>query len=251
MEEIRGVESDGDIKGIRVEDSTWPHVERRIANGAIAVLPIGAASKEHGRHLPMNADYRQAQWISERVMRRYESVVWPVLNYGYYPVFVDYPGSISLSEGTFIAVVSEILEGIAAAGVIRVVLLNTGISTIAPLVKAINSRPSPQRYQLINVYSGPKFTAAAERLAEQEWGGHADEIETSIMLAIESAMVDMRQANAAPAQIVRGRFNRSDPAAPNYSPDGVNGDPTLASMEKGEDLLGAMLDDVVSAIENY
>lgn len=48
----------------------------------------------------------------------------------------------------------------------------------------------------------------------------------------------------APAPIERGLFNRHRPDAPNYSPDGVNGDPTLATAEKGEALAAALWRDV-------
>ena len=68
------------------------------------------------------------------------------------------------------------------------------------------------------------------------------------MLAIDEAAVDLALAKAAPVEIVRGRFNRRDPSLPNYSPDGVNGDPSAAKRWKGDRLLAAMIDDVVAAI---
>jgi len=237
------------VKGIRVASSPWPLVEAQLGAGAIAVLPIGAASKEHGRHLPMDTDYRQAEWITDRLIERLPVVAWPTVNYGYYPVFVDYPGSISLEESTFVALLGDILDGIARAGARTIAVLNTGISTIAPLERCIGSRSGRPHCTLINVYAGPAFSAASERLAEQAWGGHADEIETSIMLAIDASSVDMSKARAAPTRIVRGLFNRLDPAAPNYSPDGVNGDPVFATRVKGTQLLDALLADVTFVLE--
>ena len=79
------------MSGIRVETSTWPIIEKLLNSGMVAVLPIGAACKEHGRHLPMNTDQRQVDWIIDGLVRELELVVWPVITYGYYPVFVDYP----------------------------------------------------------------------------------------------------------------------------------------------------------------
>ena len=43
-------------RGLCVATAAWPEVGERLANGALAVLPIGAASKEHGRHLPLATD---------------------------------------------------------------------------------------------------------------------------------------------------------------------------------------------------
>jgi creatinine amidohydrolase len=44
-----------------VEQLSWDAVAQRIERGAAAILPIGAAAKEHGFHLPLNTDRIQAR----------------------------------------------------------------------------------------------------------------------------------------------------------------------------------------------
>lgn len=214
----------------------------------MALLPIGAAAKEHGYHLPLDTDYQQARWIGEQVAAAIDAVVWPVLSYGYYPVFVDYPGSISLGRETFLAVVLEVLQGIARAGARSIAILNTGISTIAPLQEAVRQGPQGCATALVNVYAGEHFNAVSRAVEQQPFGGHADEIETSIMLALAPSTVRFARAVPQPTPILRGMFNRSDPAAANYSPSGANGDPTLATAEKGQRLLEAMRADVLAQL---
>ena len=116
--------------GALLAQLSWPEVERRIAAGAVAVLPIGAACKQHGPHLPMNADLLQAEWLAAALVQRARVLVWPPVAYGYYPAFRDYPGSVSLSAATFEAVVADILADIRRAGAPAALILNTGISTI-------------------------------------------------------------------------------------------------------------------------
>lgn len=231
-----------------VADLAWPEVEARLAAGAVAVLPIGAWSKEHGRHLPLATDGLQAAYYAGAVAAAVDALVWPVVGYGYYPVFTEYPGSVSLSRETFEATVAEILDGIAAAGARRIAVLNTGISTIAPLEGVLATRPARPPIALVNCYAGPRFADAVAAVERQPFGGHADEIETSLMLAIDPGRVRLEHAEPQPTRIVRGRFNRTRSDAPNYSPSGVNGDPTLASAEKGALLLEALIDDVVTAV---
>lgn len=235
-------------RGLLVAEVAWPEVEQAFVAGAMAVLPVGAASKEHGYHLPLNTDFLQAEWLGREVVRRMPAVVWPTLSYGYYPVFVDYPGSITLTRATFVAVVKDILDGMARAGARTIALLNTGISTIEPLHEAIANPPAKVAAAVVNVYAGPRYIRVAEQLQEQAFGGHADELETSIMLALHGERVAMHRAEPAPVHIERGVFNRTDPGAPNYSPTGVNGNPTLATREKGERLIGAMLEDVLDQL---
>src|SRR5260370_6083810 len=89
------------------EHMTWDDVARHIANGAAAILPIGAAAKQHGFHLPLNTDRIQAEFLASRLAMRIDALIWPTLNYGYYPAFVAYAGSSSLSAATFEAIVHE------------------------------------------------------------------------------------------------------------------------------------------------
>jgi creatinine amidohydrolase/Fe(II)-dependent formamide hydrolase-like protein len=230
---------------------SWPEVERRVKAGAVAVLPVGAACKEHGPHLPMNTDFLQAEWLAGALVQRAEVLVWPTVTYGYYPAFTDYPGSVSLTRETFQHMVQEILSEIRRAGVRAVLILNTGISTIEPVKAAVGDMPEAMRIELANVYSGPRCCSVTEALEEQTRGGHADELETSILLAIGREHVALGKAQTwiPPAVAVSGPFSRSDPDNPRFSPSGVWGDPTLASEEKGRRLLAAMVDDLFAAVE--
>lgn len=236
-----------DCRGTAVATATWPDVEAALRSGAAAVLPVGAACKQHGRHLSMNTDYLQAEWLAARLAERARVAVWPVLSYGYYPAFADYPGSCSLSRGTFEDAVAEILDDILRAGARTVLVLNTGLSTIAPLEAAI-ARLNTQAVRLANVYRGPCYRQAAASVETQARGSHADEIETSIMLAIAPESVNMTRAESCTAPMQKGAFNRTRPGQPNYSPGGGYGDPRLATKEKGQLIVQAMLDDLLALL---
>jgi creatinine amidohydrolase len=230
---------------------SWPEVEQRIQAGAVAVLPVGAACKAHGPHLPMNSDLLQADWLAMALVQRADVLVWPAVTYGYYPAFTDYPGSVSLTRATFQQLVQEILGEICRAGARAVLLLNTGISTIEPLQAAADKLTGELRIELANVYAGPRCRSVTKAIEEQPRGGHADELETSILLVIarERVVLDKAQTWIPPDMAASGPFSRSDPDNPRFSPAGVWGDPTLASEDKGRRLLAAMLDDLLAAVE--
>ena len=230
---------------------SWPEVERRVKAGAVIVLPVGAACKEHGPHLPMNTDFLQAEWLAKALVLRAEVLVWPTVSYGYYPTFTDYPGSVSLTCETFQRMVQEILSEIRRAGARAVLILNTGISTIEPLQAAAGDMPESMRIELANVYAGPRCRSVTEAIEEQPRGGHADELETSILLAIghEHVALDKAETWTPLAMAVSGPFSRSEQDNPRFSPSGVWGDPTLASDEKGRRLLAAIVDDLFAAVD--
>jgi creatinine amidohydrolase len=228
-----------------IEHMTWDEVARHIANGAAAILPIGAAAKQHGFHLPLNTDRIQAEFLASRLAMRIDALIWPTLGYGYYPAFVAYAGSSSLSSPTFEAVVHEIAAGIIGFGCRKLLVLNTGISTLAPVERAL-SRLDADKIMHLRMHEGPRYRRAAEQLAEQSHGSHADELETSLMLALAPQLVDVSRAEPSPAlgYEAPGPLTPSDVNSPNYSRSGSYGDPTLATSAKGDILLAALLDDL-------
>jgi len=233
-----------------VAELAWPEVKTYLEQEYLAVLPIGAACKEHGHHLPLNTDYIQAEWLAQQTALFCSSLIWPIVSYGFYPMFVEYPGSCSISEVTFSQSIHDILQSILRAGANRIIILNTGISTVRPLENMLGELNQHRQIILFNVYSGSNFTNAVNEIEQQSIGGHADEIETSIMIAIAPDKVDMTKAKSFDAELVAGPLNPNDPGKPNYSPYGVIGDARLATIEKGEILTKAILADLAELIKN-
>lgn len=228
-----------------IERMRWDEVARRIGDGAVAILPIGSAAKQHGFHLPLNTDRIQAEWLARRIAQKIDALIWPTLTYGHYPAFVEYAGTSSLSISTFEALVREVAGQILGNGCAKLLVLNTGISTLAPVDRAL-ARLASERVRHLWIHEGPRYPRVARQLAEQGHGSHADEMETSLMLALAPHLVDMTRAEASPElkQTMPGALTPSDPNSPNYSHSGSYGDPTRATAAKGEALLAAMLDDL-------
>lgn len=239
-----------------IEDLTWPEVAARIRAGQPVLVPVGAAAKEHAHHLPMNTDWRLARALAEGVAARLPVLVAPILGQGHYPAFVKYPGSQNLGAATFIALMTEILEKLVADGASRIAVINTGVSTEAPLSIAT---------RLVRERTGIRVPTAhirdlgqkAEAALEQKMGGHACEAETSLMLAIAPETVRMERARRdygggehAPRTVFRQPVTfDGDPASGiDHSATGAFGDPTLATAEKGRAILAEMLEELVSGL---
>jgi len=240
------------MKGVRLEQLTWPEAERALLRLGTVVLPVGARTKEHGLHLPLNTDWLTAQHLADTVVNRLPVVLLPTLPYGYYPAFVDYPGSVSLRLDAFRDTVIDIALSMSRHGARRCYVLNNGIST--------NRGLEPARLALAKDGVLMEFTdltrLAAEtraRIAEQPEGTHADELETSLLLSIAPELVRLERARRdIPGRPGRGPFTR-DPDAPSghYSPTGAWGDPTLATAEKGRILLHDTVQHLLEEIRQF
>lgn len=198
----------------------------------------------------MGTDQITAEWLAARLARKIDALIWPTLTYGYYPAFTAYAGSCSLSRPAFMATLREIIEGLLSFGARAVLVLDTGVSTIAPAAEAIAQLPAPQGVHHLKTHAGPRYRETAARLSGQMHGTHADELETSCMLVWAPELVDMRRAVASPLRPgapYPGPLSPDDPGVSAYSPSGSYGDPTLATREKGEALIAAMVEDLIAA----
>jgi len=235
-------------RSVRLEDLTWKDAKSVLTPSSIVLIPLGAASKEHGPHLKLSNDFILAEYLTRQVMSRSAVVVAPTINYSYYPAFVEYPGATSLRLATARDLVVDICRGLAHFGPRKFYVLNTGVSTIRPLTAA--------SAELIRDGIEMRFTdilnAAREvekQVARQPEGTHADEIETSIMLYVAPQSVDMQRAEK-DFPHGTGPLQWQDPKAPMFSPSGVFGDATLATRDKGEKLVRAQVDFIVRELEN-
>jgi creatinine amidohydrolase len=128
-------------------------------------------------------------------------------------------------------------------------VLDTGVSTLAPVERAL-ARLDAGAVRHLRIHEGPRYRHAAEKLADQSHGSHADELETSLMLALAPDLVEISRAEASPAvnRETPGPLSPTDTSSINYSRSGSYGDPTLATRAKGEVLLASMLDDLVEQV---
>ena len=244
------------MQGGFIEDLPWPDVKARLDAGDVVLVPIGAVSKEHGHHLPMSTDFRVARALAERVAAQLPVLVAPVISFGYYPAFVRYPGSQHLGSETFIALLKDILGKLIGDGARRLAVINFGVSTEAPLRIVVREflERTGVRVLTADIAALGKGTRS---LMQQKIGGHGDEAETSMILAIapqavrfDKAVVDYGNALAAPASVFyTPTIFDADPASgPDYSVSGVRGDPTLASPEKGRAILADMAQELISGL---
>ena len=231
--------------GVKLETLSWIEAEQWFADNPVVVIPLGAAAKEHGPHLPLNNDAIIATWLGEQVMQRLTVVVGPLINVSFYPAFVEYPGSISLRYETARDVIVDTCTSLANFGLSRFYVLNTGLSTLRPLAEAKTRLAETIAFEYLDL------DAALQRLPDdllaQRYGSHADEHETSLMLHIAPEVVDMSRAVDDGAE-GEGRLTRIRGQGL-WSASGVYGQATLASADKGKVIAAVLLDHACAQIE--
>jgi creatinine amidohydrolase len=107
---------------MRVADLNWMQLEKLLESEDRAVLPVG--STEQHASLSLATDNVLAYKISVEAAEPLIVPVFPVVNYGMTPMFMGYPGTVSLSLETFGALLRDILSSIAHHGFRRVLIVN-------------------------------------------------------------------------------------------------------------------------------
>jgi len=243
-------------KGVLLENITWQEAEKALKPETVVVIPLGAAAKEHGPHLKLKNDWTMAEYYKRRVLKAADVVIAPTVNYHFFPSFLEYPGSTSLRLETARDLIVDICRSLTRYGPRRFYVINTGIPTLRALKLAADALATEG---ILLHYLDPRVDEETVKpLLKQEGGRHADENETSKMLYMEPASVDMRKAvkdyRPLPEGSARVMFTRDPQAAARgegiYSPTGAWGDPTLATREKGRIATEATLAAILKQIES-
>jgi len=237
--------------GFRLADLTWMEAADLIGDDLPVVLPIGAAARAHGPHLPLGTDRLVVEAVAERLLAAMPVLVAPTIGQGYHPEVMDYPGSQHLEAGTFTALVTEIIEGYLRHGAERVLLLNNGPSTAAPLRLATQTILQRHGIQVVTADLALLGDSCGIDWADPE-GGERD---TSLLLAIIPGLVRldrlsetaMPESDAADLQLHQPvRLTPEERPGAQLNRSGATGDATAATAEKGEKLLAAIVDEIVA-----
>jgi creatinine amidohydrolase len=232
-----------------LENLTWIEAEKVLKDYEVVLIALGARTKEHGPHLSLKNDYLMAEYLKERVTAEVPVAVLPTLQYGYYPSFLEYPGSVSIGAETFKNVVIDICLSMNGYGIRKFYILNTGVSTTPPLRRAaeeLSGRGIILKF--LDILEVDK--KLPEGLLRQEGGTHADEGETSMMLYIAPETVDMSKAvKEYDSRPGRRGLTRDRAGAGHFSATGIYGDPTLATKEKGRIIVEATVREIVKQVK--
>jgi len=250
----------GQSPGVHLGDLSWPEAARRYAETPIVIIPFGAGAKEHGPHLPMNADRVVMDHLVNAAIESRDVIVAPPILHGWFPAFREFPGTEVADPKVFQDYVFHVGLSLAQQGAQRIVFLNTGIANATGLPISIAAREIRVQTAVptLVVSWGDLETEEIDALQEQQMGGHGDEIETSINLYLQPDLVNMELAvedygdrspkdygGYQPGVLAR---NPNDPL---YSESGIFGDATLATAAKGKAALEVLTREWLKALEGF
>jgi creatinine amidohydrolase len=214
----------------------------------VAVLPMGA-TEPHNLHLPYGTDTFQVEAIAARAcalacQEGARVLKLPALPYGTETNQMKFPLAMNLNPTTVARVVTDLVDSLAAHGILRCVLLNGhGGNDLKWVLRELH-RSTPVHIFLCNWY---KIASDVYATIFKEKDDHAGEMETSMGLAHFPGLVALEQAD--PGAVNPSRFeavNRGwvEITRPWHllTTNSGAGDPRAASAAKGETLTSLVSD---------
>ena len=251
----------------RYEKLTWPEINDAIEQGQVCVVPCGAV-EQHGPHLPLDVDLVCPGGIARGAGQQIpdKMKVLPIVAYGYTGHVMDFPGTINNHYEHFIHHVLDITRSLAYHGFKKIVLLN-GHGSNMPNLDLVARRTNLETdaecilaawWQLLTIDPGflPQWR-------ESEFPGgfsHACELETSVYLYLDEENVRRDKIKNHISTLNDGNpfiwvdLLSKGPAAltswtSTYSPEGIMGQPELATKEKGEQAYNEAVKQLVALVD--
>ncbi len=215
--------------------ATWPQVEATGGRSILAV-PLGSL-EQHGPHLPLDTDGRVAAAVATGLAAcRSDVAVAPVVAYGASGEHADFPGTLLVRHDVLADLVVELVRS--ARDSFTGVVLISAHGGNADALAEVGRRSTEEGDDVVVWQAAPR-----------DGDAHAGRTETSLMLAIDPAVVRMERAEAGctdPLSELLPRLRRSGVRP--VSSNGVLGDPTGANAEEGHAILASLLHDLVGAV---
>jgi creatinine amidohydrolase len=229
----------------------------------IAVLPVGAV-EQHGPHLPLSVDQAILDGILAATLPLIPvdlpALILPTMPVGKSDEHSAYPGTLTFSAATLMAMWSDLGDSVARAGVRKLVILNSHGGQIAPM--DIVARDLRLRHKMLVVAANwfamglPPGLFTAE---EERFGIHAGDMETSVMRALHPDLVQMTHArDFRPLVADMAATNRHLGLTPagklawatqDLHPAGACGNASLATAEKGRKVIDHAARQIVTLLE--
>lgn len=228
---------------------TWPEVGARVDAGIdTALLPVGA-TEQHGPHLGCGVDAAIADTLCRRVAEQLPVHLLPTLPYGCSIGHSQrWPGTLALSPKTLIDVVSELGSWAYHSGVRRLFLVNAHVTNFAPLRCALEMLRSAHDDLMVALVNTGEISARVRaRHFEDAADWHANEAETSIMLAVAPALARQELCAESDDPDRTGGCVFSHPVN-RTSSNGVTGSPSAASAVRGHELFQWMVEDLADLV---
>jgi len=164
----------------------------------VCIIPMGVMEK-HGQHLPLGTDLYTARDLSLRAAQKEYAIVFPPYFTGQIFEAKQQPGTVAYSTELIYKLLDETCREISRNGIKKIILVNSHGGNNNFLLYFCQTQLESERDYVVYLYR-PEVDSQTQKsiaaLRKSTTGGHADEVESSIMMYIHPALVKIERAGS-------------------------------------------------------
>ncbi|WP_336514012.1 creatininase family protein [Pollutibacter soli] len=170
-----------------LSETNWESVQKTRFD--LAVLPWGA-TEAHNYHLPYATDNYQVEYVAEKAAELAWAggtrlIVLPCIPFGVNTGQLDIPLCMNIMPSTQLAILKDVCDVLQRHGIRKFIVLNGhGGNNFVSIIRELSGLFPEMFISVANWYQA----ASREGIFEHP-GDHADEMETSVMMAIQPGLV--------------------------------------------------------------
>ena len=235
----------------RIKWMSWVEFDKRRKETQLAILPSGAV-EVYGPHLPLGSDIIIAEKISQLIADRIPAIVGPSIEIGESKGLSAFPGTLVISPENLKAAYKDICVSLIKWGFKSLFFVNTHLGNVVPLNQLAVELQEEHGVKCGAVDWWRFLQGISQGIVESNLAhGHASETGTSIMLYL------------APEYVHADQITKTDslyddkypdiikyPPFTAYTSNGLIGDATKGSREKGKLIVEKAVDRLVNFIKD-
>ena len=234
-----------------IADETWPELGDYFADESLALVPLGS-TEQHGPHLPLATDHLIAEAFAREAAERTGFLCTPTINVGVSPHHRQFHGTMWVDAPQFRDYVESFTRNLAYHGIDRVIYVNAHGGNIEHLREVGRRLRDEEVLYAIEWMWNDSIPELVDDLFEQN-GPHGGPKETAMIQYLRPELVrgdrleDARDGgvpDVEAAETVKHGSRTFYDAADNTG-NGVLGDQTDATAEKGEQMFEAATEQLV------
>ncbi len=233
-------------ESVFIEELTWPEIRDAIVAGKTTAIVYAGSTEQNGPHMVTGKHNLVARYVANGIARKLgNALVYPIVPFA--PTgdpetktgHMRFPGSISVADSTYAAVLRDMAMSARAAGFKAVFLMadhGQGQQVLEREAQDLDRQWSSKGVRIF--YIGDLYYRSAELAANDlsesglRDGDHAGIIDTSELLFIDKKRVAVRSKRITKGEDING----------------VNGDPRSSSRERGRRFIGFKIESAVAQI---
>jgi len=244
------------VKKFLIEEMTPQEITYALKEVDTVVIPLGAV-EQHGPHLPVGTDILIPMAVAKRVAERAKVLVAPPVYYGNSLSMADMKGVFTVTPDTLANLLFDLCKSFSRQGFKKIVFLN-GHGGNTQVLSFVGQKARLETGALIvSIDWWHIVNEEISKICKREIM-HADEGETSMMLACRPELVDMKKAvkdetrDKLVKELTAGKpKNLPQIFVPfqKWSKTGLMGDATEASRIKGQEIMNAVVSNIVNFLQ--